>query len=756
VLDRYQIERLIGEGGFGAVYQARHTVTGRRVALKVLMPDDAGADVKTLDRFVQEARAAAAIGSPHIVDVLDAGATEDGKHFLVMEFLDGTDLEHLLEKEGPIAPERAVDLAVQVLEALGAAHAKDIVHRDLKPGNIFITKRNGREFVKLLDFGISKMIVPERIENLTKAGIVLGTPHYMAPEQLMASHEVDGRADVWAMATVLYEMVADRRPFEAATVQELFLRVHTEPPTPLAAIAKSVPLPLAQVIERGLARDRDARWGSAAIMADALKRVMRGDLSVLSSGGSTLPAMNTPMPGQDKKLAGTWNSAFPVTRDSSTPSPFAQLARDRPTAVPSNRPGPRSDRPNAGAAPASGPISGPISQPIGYASPPAPAAYSSAIAPSSPGHAGPATPGAYASPIAPSSPGHASPATPGAYANPIAPSNPGMYPSQPGAYAQPVAMAPGAYPSASAAYATPGPSAFAPAIASQPYAPSPQSGAHPVGHTPSLGGFGANPYASGQTAALPSQYPSRPGPLSSPSQPVALAPGASGVRPGAGQKSGLSAAAYFAFGVLAVMLAVGAGGAVWIALAATSEPEEVATSEVAGRDRAPDQPSIAPVELQPMRPSGGSGESSMSAPPADPPTAMTDPVPPSMIEPPEEAPGMAQTGPVVEAPAMDAEASGGPIVMSVQPLSPTIDRAAAQRSLGGLRGSLGACRGAQTENFTIQVMYAQIGGTVMSSEPHPPWDASQAATCAAGVLSGAPPIPGSYGIVRVRITLPAR
>jgi serine/threonine protein kinase len=735
VLDRYQIERLVGEGGFGAVYSARHTVTGRRVALKVLLPDHDGADVKTLERFVQEARAAAAIGSPHIVDVLDAGATEDGKHFLVMEYLEGTDLEHLLESEGPIAPERAVDLATQVLEALAAAHAKGIVHRDLKPGNIFVCKRNGREFVKLLDFGISKMIVPERLENLTKAGIVLGTPHYMAPEQLMASHEVDGRADVWALATVLYEMVADRRPFEAETVQELFLRVHTEPPTPLAAIAKAVPAPLAQVIERGLARDRDARWSSAHVMADALARVMRGDLSVLSGGGATIPAVNTPLPNPGMRPGHTWNTPLPATRDSSataSPNPSGWVVappprNQNPTVVArSERPrsGPQASQPVAGAFAPSAPIlvtpAPPIGEPMAVAYAPSPPAMHAP-------HAPPQPVGFAASPSAGFSP---SPA--GGYA-----------PSHPVAYA-------GSYSQPSAAHAA----SFSGGAPMQ---------AASAAHTPALGGFGHGSGAFGtssRTEALPSHYPSAaPVPRASgfPGGGPMGGPTTSGVQPNArAPKRGLGAAAYFALGVIAVMLAIGTAVGVWLVLEATRGDGEVASNVPPPVDQAPSRDSTAvdPIDrpMEPARSAGATDPAPMVEAPSDPAMVEAPADPPERVAAPADPSAMADAPPDPGGAPEGAARSG--MVMSVQPLSATVDRAAAQEAFSQVRGAVAACRSPRGETFTVQVLIAQASGGVMSSEPHPPSGASAAATCAANALSHAPPIPGSYGIVRVRVTLP--
>jgi serine/threonine-protein kinase len=256
------------------------------VALKILHADRAAAP-DMVERFVQESKAAAAIGHPHIVEVLDAGTTADGLYFLAMELLEGASLEELMERQAPFALKRAAELTTQVLEALEAAHEKNIVHRDLKPANVFVVVRDGREFAKLLDFGISKMQVPERLGTLTKAGAVLGTPQYMAPEQSIGSGKVDGRADLYAAATILYQMLSKRLPFEADTYQTLLLKMHTEAPMPLLRMAPGLPPLIAMVVERGLARDPDARWQSARHMIEALKGAIEGNVAQLQLPGAT-------------------------------------------------------------------------------------------------------------------------------------------------------------------------------------------------------------------------------------------------------------------------------------------------------------------------------------------------------------------------------------------------------------------------------------------------------------------------------------
>src|SRR5689334_6407605 len=186
LVERYKLTRKIGEGGMGAVYEAQHVVIGKPVAVKVLR-DKYLDRPEVAQRLVQEARLASSIRHEHIIDITDSGSTSDGRTFVVMELLDGRSLAELIRQEGPIPEPRAVDLVRQVASALGAAHARRIVHRDVKPENIFLVDKNGADFVKVVDFGISKSMRPGEEKaadvRLTHTGMVLGTPLYMSPEQ---------------------------------------------------------------------------------------------------------------------------------------------------------------------------------------------------------------------------------------------------------------------------------------------------------------------------------------------------------------------------------------------------------------------------------------------------------------------------------------------------------------------------------------------------------------------------------------------
>ena len=275
-IDRYAVERLLGVGAFGAVYRARHVRTDAEVALKVLKRE-LMTDTHLLDRFMREARTAAAVGDEHTVRVLDAEITPDGQAFIAMELLDGCDLKDLSTRS-KLHPSRLIDLMCQVLTGLQAAHDKGVVHRDMKPANIFVVRKaddEGREYevAKVLDFGVSKMheAAPKA---LTMAGTTLGTPGYMAFEQFFDARKVDARTDVYAVAVILYELLSGKKPFDADTLPELINKVRIGDCPPLRTTAPLLPVPLCAVVDKGLAKDRDRRWQSAREFAQALERTL--------------------------------------------------------------------------------------------------------------------------------------------------------------------------------------------------------------------------------------------------------------------------------------------------------------------------------------------------------------------------------------------------------------------------------------------------------------------------------------------------
>ena len=263
IAGKYEVESLLGFGGMGLVIAARHLQLDDRIAIKLLR-DDIDLAPEHIERFIREAQAAARLKSEHVARVDDVGTMPDGKPFMVMELLEGLDLGQLLDDTGTLARPLAVDLILQVCDALAEAHANGIVHRDIKPTNLFVaSRRDGSPLVKVLDFGISKAASSDL--SLTQTSSVLGTPTYMSPEQMRSARLADARSDLWSLATVLYEMVEGHTPFEATSFAELCVAVATEDPRPLVRAPE-----LASVMALALAKTPDARFQSIAEFADAL------------------------------------------------------------------------------------------------------------------------------------------------------------------------------------------------------------------------------------------------------------------------------------------------------------------------------------------------------------------------------------------------------------------------------------------------------------------------------------------------------
>lgn len=268
---KYRVERQIGEGGMGIVLAARHVTLGERYALKVLTE---GSDDTLRRRFLREAQAAARITSEHITKVFDVGLLEDGSPYMVMELLEGEDLDARLARTGPLGLAEAVDYLVQASEALAEAHGLGIVHRDVKPGNLFLTtSETGQPLVKLLDFGISKdavKTVDDRITRLTRTGSVLGSPQFMAPEQLVSSRDVDARADVWSLGTTLFELLTSEPAFDGRTMADLYSAILRDPPRSLRELRPDLPQELERIIGRCLEKDVLDRYGTVAELVEAL------------------------------------------------------------------------------------------------------------------------------------------------------------------------------------------------------------------------------------------------------------------------------------------------------------------------------------------------------------------------------------------------------------------------------------------------------------------------------------------------------
>ncbi|MEO8701715.1 MAG: serine/threonine-protein kinase [Kofleriaceae bacterium] len=264
---KYKVERILGIGGMGMVVLATHMELDQSVAIKFMLPA-ALESPEAAARFMREARAAGRLTSEHVCRVSDVGRFDTGIPYIVMEYLEGYDLGTLLKRKGPLPIANAVDYILQAAEGMAEAHGHGIVHRDLKPDNLFLAARtDGSQIVKVLDFGISKASVTG---IATKTGDIMGSPAYMAPEQMVSTKDVDARADVWSLGVILYQLISARLPFIADTLPALCLAVINDAPPSLESIRKDLPHGLAQVVMRCLAKHKDERYRNVHELAQAL------------------------------------------------------------------------------------------------------------------------------------------------------------------------------------------------------------------------------------------------------------------------------------------------------------------------------------------------------------------------------------------------------------------------------------------------------------------------------------------------------
>ena len=269
---KYRVTKVLGEGGMGVVVAAVHVQLDEPVALKFMLPSALGSP-EAVGRFLREARAAVKLKSEHVARVSDVGTLDSGAPYIVMEYLEGTDLSGVLAARGPLPAEEAVEYILQACDALAEAHSLGIVHRDLKPANLFLTqRRDGSPLVKVLDFGISKSstLNESGAAALTKTGGLMGSPMYMSPEQMKSAKDADARTDIWSLGVILYELVGGRTPFDSDTLGGLMAQVLTEPAPPLGALRPGLPAPLYDVIHRCLEKERGARYANVAELAAAL------------------------------------------------------------------------------------------------------------------------------------------------------------------------------------------------------------------------------------------------------------------------------------------------------------------------------------------------------------------------------------------------------------------------------------------------------------------------------------------------------
>ncbi|MGC4086331.1 MAG: serine/threonine-protein kinase [Polyangiaceae bacterium] len=326
--DKYRIEQVLGQGGMGVVVQATHVQLDERVAIKFLLPA-ALENEEAVMRFSREARAAVKIKSEHVARVTDVGTLTSGCPYMVMEYLQGSDLSQLIQQRGPLPIEEAVDFVLQASEALAEAHALGIIHRDLKPANLFHTRRaDGSSCIKVLDFGISKVTGLSGSGadlGMTRTTTVMGSPLYMSPEQMASSRNVDARTDIWSLGIILYELLAGQVPFVADTMPQLCAMILQQNAPPLRNVRPDAPEALQAVLARCLEKDPTRRFANIAELAawllpfasrsgrTSVERISRViSASGISSGNFEVPPHSDPPPA-----AGT-NPAWGNTAQSSS------------------------------------------------------------------------------------------------------------------------------------------------------------------------------------------------------------------------------------------------------------------------------------------------------------------------------------------------------------------------------------------------------------------------------------------------------
>jgi serine/threonine protein kinase len=276
--NRYQVERKIGEGGFGAVFEGTQLATGRSVALKILHPHSV-ADATVVARFRREAEACSQLRNPHTVTIYDFDQTEDGVLYLAMELVRGESLQEIQHRDGVIEASRALCILDQVAEALGEAHDKGIVHRDMKPENIMVERRGGADFVKVLDFGIAKILSGEGskiIPALTAIGQTVGTLEFMSPEQLRGK-ALDGRSDIYALGMVAYEMLTGQLPFKGAKSTTEVIQFHLQEAAPPPSSLRpdlAIPTAVDEVVLKMVAKGCDDRHESAVALRQHIAEVL--------------------------------------------------------------------------------------------------------------------------------------------------------------------------------------------------------------------------------------------------------------------------------------------------------------------------------------------------------------------------------------------------------------------------------------------------------------------------------------------------
>jgi serine/threonine-protein kinase len=340
IAEKYRVEAIIGSGGMGVVLSARHIAMNNRVAIKVLKLDEDADREEAVARFQREARAAARIESEHVVRVMDVAALPDGTPYMVMEYLDGVDLRRVSQERHRLPIEEAVDYVIQACEGLAEAHAAGVIHRDLKPSNLFLARRpNGTSVVKVLDFGISKVAPRADEVAMTTTNTLMGSPLYMAPEQMRSSKDVDARADIWSLGLILYELLAADLPFGGETIPEICVAVMQAEPQPMNHFRNDVPQALQAILLKCMEKHRDDRYPSTAALARDLARFASDRAKVHADRASaslkaerpdpsTLPEVAVGVPSV-KKPAAAGGIVVPTPGQAIRPDPETQPSWSR-------------------------------------------------------------------------------------------------------------------------------------------------------------------------------------------------------------------------------------------------------------------------------------------------------------------------------------------------------------------------------------------------------------------------------------------
>ncbi len=325
VAGKYRLERLIGRGGMGSVWAARHLQLDTLVAVKFI---DSVSDTKDARvRFEREARAAAQLRSPHVVQILDHGIDDDERPYIAMELLEGEDLGERLRRTPKLSLQATATIVTQAAKALRRAHDGGVIHRDLKPGNIFLARFDEDEVVKLLDFGVAKLRYNELTPGvqMTQTGVIFGSPSYMSPEQARGNRVIDHRTDLWSLAVIVFRCITGTKPFEAGSIGDLVIKLCIDPLPMPAKIAPELPPEMDQFFQRAFARDPERRFQSAAAMALEFEAVVARAAMTASAPAVALAPVHAPVPPPPPSHGGPTPDPFSTFNGPMAPSGRARL-----------------------------------------------------------------------------------------------------------------------------------------------------------------------------------------------------------------------------------------------------------------------------------------------------------------------------------------------------------------------------------------------------------------------------------------------